>query len=178
MDDAAAMEIREAAENLASQIGEMMFLRDVRSFQRAPIHVLEKNLDFAVVIEHIVALDHIGIVNVAKDLDLTAHLKPNRVLVVAVNDLESIDSAGGTVNHFVHSTSASTSDSTDSLKVGEAERLMLLRLRMRMRMRMSLRRSVSVVELTGGRRSRVRGRRRQRERHGQRRVVPLRKRKG
>ena len=175
MYDAAAMEISEAAENLASQIGEMMFLRDVRSFQGASIHVFKENLDFAVVIEHIVALDHIGIVNVAKDLNLTAHLKPNRVLVVSINDLQSIDAAGGTVNHFVDGASASTSDSTDSLKVGEAENLMLLRLRLWLRLRWT----VAVVELTGGRRrSGVRRRRRQRERNSQRRIVPLRKRKG
>lgn len=119
-------------------------------------------------IEHIVALDHIGIVNVTKDLDLPAHLEPNRILMVAVNDLESINTAGGTVNHFIDGASASTSDSAHSLKIRKAKSLTLLRMRVR--------RAVGVVELTGGRRMRrVGGGGRQRERNSQRCIVPLRK---
>lgn len=176
MDDAAAMEVSEAAQNLASQIREAVLLRDVRSFQRTPIHVLEEDLDFAVVIEHVVALHHIRIVNVAKDLDLAAHLDPHRVLVVAVNRLQSIDATGGTVYHFVDGASASASDSTHSLQLREAERVMPLRLRVKLRL--AVHGGGVVVELTGGRRSGVGGSGRQRERNRQRRVIPLGKRKG
>lgn len=168
MNDTSAMKISKTAKNLASQIRELMFLRDVCSFQRTPIHILKKNLDFTVMIKHIMALNNIGIVNVTKDLDLTAHLKPNRIFVVSVNDLESINTTGGTVNDFVNGTSTSASDSADTLKLRKGERLTLVRMRVRG--------AIGVVELTGGRRRRrVGGGWRQRKRNSQRCVVPLRK---
>lgn len=64
-------------------------------FERAFIHEFKEDLDFTVVIEHIVTSNDVRVVDVTENLDLTAHLKANGVLVVTVDDFESVESSGG-----------------------------------------------------------------------------------
>lgn len=64
-------------------------------FKRAFIHEFKEDLDFTVVIEHIVTSNDVRVVDVTENLDLTAHLKANGVLVVTVDDFESVESSGG-----------------------------------------------------------------------------------
>lgn len=66
-------------------------------FKRAFIHEFKEDLDFTVVIEHIVTSNDVRVVDVTENLDLTAHLKANGVLVVTVDDFESVESSGGAI---------------------------------------------------------------------------------
>lgn len=63
-------------------------------FKRAFIHEFKEDLDFTVVIEHIVTSNDVRVVDVTENLDLTAHLKANGVLVVTVDHFESVESSG------------------------------------------------------------------------------------
>lgn len=70
---------------------------DVDPFKRAFVHELKKNLDFAVVIEHIMTPNNVRVVDITENLDLTAHLESDRVLVVTIDNFESIEPSGGSV---------------------------------------------------------------------------------
>lgn len=72
-------------------------------------------------IEHVVAFNDVRVVDVAEDLDLAADLVANGVFVVAVDDFESVEAAGWTVDDFVDGSAAAASDSVDSVELGEAE---------------------------------------------------------
>lgn len=111
------MEIGESAEDLASEAGKFLFIRDMIAFQRTPVHELEEDFDFAVTVVHVVALDDVRVVNVSKDLDLTAHLTANRFLVIPMDHLQGEEPAGQPVDHLVNGTSASASDSVNPLQL-------------------------------------------------------------
>lgn len=115
VDDVAAVDIRQAAENLAREISELVFSRYVSSFEGPFVHELEQDLDLAVVIEHVVAFHDVGVVNTPKDLDLSADLAPHVVVVVTVDHLESEGARGGTVDHFVDRSSGAAPDSVHAL---------------------------------------------------------------
>lgn len=66
-------------------------------FERAFIHELKKNLDFAVVIEHIVTPNDVRVVYISENLDLTAHLETDRILMVTIDNFQSIESTSGTM---------------------------------------------------------------------------------
>lgn len=115
VDDVTAVDISQAAENLAREVSELVFPRRVFAFEGAFVHELEKDLDLAVVIEHVVAFHDVGVVNAAQDLDLSADLAPHVVVVVPVDHLESEETGGGTVDHFVDRSSGAASDSVHAL---------------------------------------------------------------
>ncbi|KAM1735490.1 hypothetical protein ACFX12_013960 [Malus domestica] len=91
VDDLPPVEIGEAAEDLPGQIGEGLLVPDV----------LEQDLDLAVVVEQVVALDDVGFIDVAQDFDLAADLGEGFDLVVAVNHLERVKTARGAVDDLV-----------------------------------------------------------------------------
>ena len=111
VDDVAAVDIRQAAENLARETSELVFSRHVPSLEGPFVHELEQDLDLAVVIEHVVAFHDVGVVNAPQDLDLSADLAPHVVVVVPVDHLESEGARGGEVDHFVDRSSGAASDS-------------------------------------------------------------------
>jgi len=45
-----------------------------KSLSYPHVHELQEHLDFAIVVEHVMALHHIGVVHIAEDLDLGAKL--------------------------------------------------------------------------------------------------------
>jgi hypothetical protein len=73
------------------------------------------------VIEHVVAFNDVRVVNVTKDLDLTADRVPYGVFVVSVDDFQSVEAARWTVDDFVDGASAAASDSVDSIEFRETE---------------------------------------------------------
>lgn len=93
------------------------------AFKRSAIHVFEQDLDLAVVVEHVEAFHDVGIVNIAKNLDFSADLKADVLLVVAIDDLESVDLAGRTVEDLVDGAARSGAYAVDLLEVGEAHRV-------------------------------------------------------
>ncbi|KAM0998705.1 hypothetical protein EV1_005619 [Malus domestica] len=101
VDDLPPVEIGEAAEDLPGQIGEGLLVPDVLALQRPAVHVLEQDLDLAVVVEQVVALDDVGFIDVAQDFDLAADLAEGFDLVVAVNHLERVKTARGAVDDLV-----------------------------------------------------------------------------
>ncbi|KAM1592012.1 hypothetical protein TB1_035282 [Malus domestica] len=101
VDDLPPVEIGEAAEDLPGQIGEGLLVPDVLALQRPAVHVLEQDLDLAVVVEQVVALDDVGFIDVAQDFDLAADLVEGFDLVVAVNHLERVKTARGAVDDLV-----------------------------------------------------------------------------
>ncbi|GFY88314.1 mitogen-activated protein kinase kinase 4 [Actinidia rufa] len=86
------------------------------------VYILEEDLNLASVIEHLVALDDVGVVNVAEDLDFVVDLAANGVLVVAVYHLEGVESGRRAVENLVDDATTATPDPGDSLQVGEVER--------------------------------------------------------
>ena len=72
-------------------------------------------------IEHVVAFNDVRVVDIAKDLDLTADRLAYRVFVVAVDDFQSVESARWPVDDFVDGASAAASDSVDSIEFRETE---------------------------------------------------------
>lgn len=119
MNDLTPVEIEQAGENLASKISKGRLARDVDPLEGALIHVLEQDLDFAVVVVHVVAPNHVGVIDVAEDLDLAADLEADGVIMVAVDDLEGVVFAGGPVEDFVDGAAAAAADAVDSLQLGE-----------------------------------------------------------
>lgn len=65
------------------------------------------------------AADHEGIIGGAEDLNLTADLAANVVVVVAVDDLQRVDAPRGTVPHHPDGAASAAADATDPLEVGE-----------------------------------------------------------
>lgn len=63
-------------------------MRDVAPFEGTLIHVLEEDLDFTVVVVHVVASNHVGVVDVTEDLDLAADLEADGVIVAAVDAVD------------------------------------------------------------------------------------------
>lgn len=119
VDDPAAVEVGEADENLSGEMGEGALVADAGAFQGPPIHVLQQHLDLAVVIEHVKALDDVGVVDAPEDLDLAADLEADGIVVVAVDDLEGVESAGGTVADLVDGPAGAASDAVEALQLRE-----------------------------------------------------------
>ncbi|KAI4329495.1 hypothetical protein MLD38_027879 [Melastoma candidum] len=89
VDDLAAVEVGEAGEDLVGQVGELELVAQVDALQGTAVHELQEDLNLAIVVVHIMAPDHIGVVDVAEDLNLSADLEADGVLiVVAVDNLE------------------------------------------------------------------------------------------
>uniref|UniRef100_A0A7N2N041 Uncharacterized protein n=1 Tax=Quercus lobata TaxID=97700 RepID=A0A7N2N041_QUELO len=59
---------------IEQEIRELALVCDVHTFQGALIHVLQQDLDFTIVVEHVMAFDHVGVVHVAEDLDFGVDL--------------------------------------------------------------------------------------------------------
>lgn len=59
MDNLAAVEVIEAGEDLAGEIGEGGFVGDAAALEGAAVHVFKEDLNLAGVIEHVVALNHV-----------------------------------------------------------------------------------------------------------------------
>lgn len=77
VDDALAVEIGEAGEDLTGYIGKERFGGDAAAVEGAAVHVLEKDLDLAGVVVEAVAADDEGVVSCAEDLDLAVDLAPD-----------------------------------------------------------------------------------------------------
>lgn len=86
------------------------------------VHVFKEDFNLTGVIEHIVALNHVEVVNVSKDLDFPADLAADVVLVIPVNNLEGVELSGGTVEDFVDGTAGAAADSVHSVELGEVDR--------------------------------------------------------
>ncbi|PON71036.1 hypothetical protein TorRG33x02_255390 [Trema orientale] len=166
MDDPTAVEVREPAEGLAGEVGEVLLPGDLLALERAPVHELEEDLDFAVVVEHVVALDHVRVIDVAEDLDLAADLAPDRLLVVAVDHLEGVDLGGGPVDHLVDRPAGAAPDPAHPLELREVDELRAAAADAAAAVAPMVV-LVLVGTTTAGRRS---GGRRKRKRHRQRRV--------
>jgi hypothetical protein len=106
--DVATVEVGEPGENLAGKIHELRLAGDVGALQGPPIHELQEHLDFAVVVEHVVALDHVGVVHVPEDLDLRA-------------DLERVDAVRGAVDHLVDDAAAVAANAVGSIQLREVD---------------------------------------------------------
>lgn len=96
------------------------------TFQGTAIHELEEDFDFAVTVVHVVALDDVRVVNVAKDLDLTADLTSHRFLVIPIDHLQSKEPAGQPVDHLVNGPSGSASDSVNPLELLEVDSVIVV----------------------------------------------------
>ncbi|PON73710.1 hypothetical protein PanWU01x14_055980 [Parasponia andersonii] len=169
MDDPTAVEVSEPAEGLAGEVGEVLLQGDLLALERAAVHELEEDLDFAVVVEHVVALDHVRVIDVAEDLDLAADLAPDRLLVVAVDHLEGVDLAGGSVDHLVDRPAGAAPNPAHPLELREVDELRAAAADAAAAVAPMV---VLVLEgtTTAGRRGRRSGGRRKRKRHRQRRV--------
>ena len=77
---------------------------------------------YTCVIEHLVALDDVGVVDVAEDLDFAVDLAADGVLVVAVDHLEGVKSGRRAVEDLVDGATTAAPDTVHSLQVGEVER--------------------------------------------------------
>jgi hypothetical protein len=119
--DVATMEVGEPGENLAGKIRELRLARDVGALQGPPIHEPQEHLDFAVVVEHVVALDHVGVVHVPEDLDLRADLTAHKVLVGPADDLERVDAVRGAMDHLVDGAAAVAADAVGSIQLREVD---------------------------------------------------------
>ena len=124
VDDLPPVEIGEAAEDLPGQIGEGLLVPDVLALQRPAVHVLEQDLDLAVVVVHVVALDDVGVIDVAEYFDLAADLAAHGVIVVAVNHLERVDPARRAVYGLVDGASGSAPDAVGAHELGEVDELL------------------------------------------------------
>ena len=115
------MKVSESTEGLASEVGEVLFPKDLLTFERATVHELKKDLDFTVVIKHVMALDHVRVIHIAKDLDLSTDLASHYLVVVPIDHLQRVDLTGRAMDHLVYGAAGSASDSTDSLEFREME---------------------------------------------------------
>lgn len=77
-------------------------------------------------VEHVEALDNVRVVNVAEDLDLAADMEALRLLVVAVDDLESVDPPRWAVEDLVDGAAGAGTDAVGALQVREAHRGMVM----------------------------------------------------
>lgn len=93
------------------------------SFKRPFIHVFKEDLDFSIVIIHVMALDDVEVVYVSEDLDFPADLAANGVVVVAIDHLEGVVFTGGAVDNFVDSAACATAYSIHTLQLGKVEGL-------------------------------------------------------
>lgn len=64
------------------------------------------------------ASDDVRVIDVAENLDFTAHLIADGVVVVAVDHFEGIDFSRGAVEDFVDGSAGAAPDAADSLQVG------------------------------------------------------------
>ncbi|KAK3427852.1 hypothetical protein EUGRSUZ_F03995 [Eucalyptus grandis] len=162
VDDFPAVEVGEAAQDLARQVAEVVLVADVDALQRPAVHELQQHLDLAAVVVHVVALHHVRVVHVPQDLDLPADLAPHRLLVVAVDHLQRVRPPRRPVDHLVDRPAAPATDPIHPLQLREVN---LLLLRRRRRRRRRLREDAvevvadgvagagaPVVEVAGGRR--------------------------
>lgn len=109
-----------------SQVSQVLLARDLLSLHGSPVHELEQDLDFSVVVEHVVALDHVWVVDVAKDLDLAADLAPDRLLVVPVDHLQRVEPSCRLVDHLVDRAAGAASDAAQPLQLREEDELITL----------------------------------------------------
>ena len=107
---------------MAREIGEGWLVVDVSAFEGSSVNILEKDLNLVGVIEHLVALDDVGVVDVAEDLDFAVDLAADGVLVVAVDHLEGVKSGRRAVEDLVDGATTAAPDPVHSLQVGEVER--------------------------------------------------------
>ncbi|KAI5392198.1 hypothetical protein KIW84_076837 [Lathyrus oleraceus] len=110
MNDVTTVEISKSTEDLTCHVSKLILLRDVFPFERTTVHVFQQNLNFSVVIVHLVTLDHVWIINISQDLDFSMDLTTNRFLVMTVNHLQSVSTAVDSVNYFINRSSATASD--------------------------------------------------------------------
>ncbi|GFY91788.1 MAP kinase kinase 5 [Actinidia rufa] len=120
------MEVVEAGEDMAGKIGEGVPSRDPpltysrrtrrQQIQGGPaVDKLEEDLNLAGMIEHLVALDDVGVVDVAEDLNFAVDLSAYGVLVVAVYHLEGVESDRQAVEDLVDGATTAAPDSVHSL---------------------------------------------------------------
>ncbi|KAF7843162.1 Glucose-methanol-choline oxidoreductase, C-terminal [Senna tora] len=88
------------------------------------VAAVEKDLDFCVVIVHIVTLDDVLIIHVAEDLDFAMDLSANGLLVMTVDNLERENPTCRSVDDFIHGAATSASDSVEPFELGERDELM------------------------------------------------------
>ena len=93
----------------------------MHTFHGAPIHVLQQDLDFAIVVEHVMAFDHIRVVHAAEDLNFDVDLVKHWVLVGLVYDLEGEDAARPLVDHLIHGPTGVAPNLIGSLELGVVE---------------------------------------------------------
>eukprot|EP00268_Persea_americana_P034275 TRINITY_DN33940_c1_g1_i1.p2 TRINITY_DN33940_c1_g1~~TRINITY_DN33940_c1_g1_i1.p2 ORF type:complete len:203 (+),score=13.32 TRINITY_DN33940_c1_g1_i1:991-1599(+) len=125
MDDLPAVEVGDAVEDLPRHVGQERLQHRGAGVEGATLHVFQQDLDLSGVIEHAVALDDVGVVGLAEDLDFPADLAPDGIVVVAIDHLEGEDPSRRPVPDHVDGAAASASDPTDSLQIGRERRLLL-----------------------------------------------------
>lgn len=118
MDDFLAMEVSEAGEDLAGDLGKKALRRYLFAFEGSAIHKLEEDLDLTGVVVHAVASNHEGVIGRPKDLDLAADLAADGFFVVSVDDFEGEDSASGAVADHIDRAAAAAADAADAFEVG------------------------------------------------------------
>ena len=94
---------------MAREIGEGWLVVDVSAFEGSAVNILEEDLNLAGMIEHLVALDDVGVVDVAVDLAVDG------VLVVAVYHLEGAASGCRAVEDLIDGATLATPDPVHSL---------------------------------------------------------------
>ena len=100
------IKVVKAGEDLNSDIGESKLINDVSLLKRSIIHVLQQHLDFADVVVHVMALHHVGVIHISKDLDYSIDLVEYNVLVVSVDHLQGVQPPPQLVEDLVHSVTA------------------------------------------------------------------------
>lgn len=101
----------------------MLFVRDVFPFEGATVHEFQQDLDFAVVVVHVVTLHHVLVIDVAEDLDLAVDLAADGLLVVAVDHLQGVDAVARSVDDLVDGAAASAADAVEAFELGERDEL-------------------------------------------------------
>lgn len=79
-------------------------------------------------IVHIVALNDVRVIYTAEDLDFTADLAANGIVVVTVNHFEGENTGRRTMDGFINGAATAAADSVVSLEFREVDELGLLRL--------------------------------------------------
>lgn len=123
MNDFTLVKVVQSGKNLSGEIRERGFMGDACTLQRSSVHVLEKNLNFPVVIEEVVAFDDVGIVHVTENLDFAAYLNEHSIFVMAVDHFKCVELGGGAVENLVDSTSGAAANPAHAFQLGILQRL-------------------------------------------------------
>lgn len=126
MDDMAAVEVGQATEDLACYVRQVLFIGDAFPFQGATVHELEKYLDFAAMIVHVMALDNVLVIHVSEDLNFSMDLTAHGFLVGTVYNLKRVKTTSESVTDLIHGASAAATNPIEALELNEWHLLLRL----------------------------------------------------